>query len=517
MIYAVARQLQNQTQISSQTPIRYFGEDAKAFQWNSAITTDPIIHNKWPLIETLVIEVEEEFDTDKILNMQTHNPEVPFVFLDSELGVYLKPAYSTQNITIRFKYVAKDRNQAIKWRNEIRTKISQLRSALMHELTYSYHLPEQYIDLIREIYTLREAIGGYGDSFNKYLAEHSTSRLTTLSNQNGSTFIYAVAETQAGIVGSFDFEGFPEKPEKDGDTDNFAISFSYKFRYEKPISVVCKYPSLVHQQFLPEKYWPRPAYDLTKVFKRLTNSGESFANFQIDNINNRMMADKGLVIPPFDEFLPAFIPPFTLKVLSVLLTISVDDKRTLLNLKQLGDFNFKQEILDFMVGEAAYMPKVMGSIFYCQLYENENAMAEPILSIDSNLNVVALKDLDVRKQYRIRISLVGDLSMVNTQGLARLKASVAARTIIIDAINASLTNSGNQKALYKNQLTANDYRILGIKSPGMVGLGHSLVQYLYVMAYRMDAYTGPEVPAPDANTTATPNMPTFTNIGTGSP
>ena len=107
--------------------------------------------------------------------------------------------------------------------------------------------------------------------------------------------------------------------------------------------------------------------------------------------------------------------------------------------------------------------------------------------------------------------------MVNSQGLARLKANVAARTTIVGAINAALTNSGNQKALYKNQLSANDYRVLGLQGPGMSGLGRSLVEYMYVMAYRMDQYAPADVPTPDANTTATPNMPTFTNLGTGSP
>lgn len=483
VIYSVLRKVQDQTGISSKTLIRFFGEDAKSMQIGSTMeqTTE---HNIWPVVEALTIEVEEEFRIDSILTMQVHRPENPFVFLDSNIGIYLKPAYSTQDITIRFKYKAKDRNQAVKWRNDVRTRVAQLRTTLMHELAYSYHLPEQYIELIKEIYALRETIGGYGESFDQYLVNHSTSRLTILSNQNGSKYIYAIGERQAGIVGSFDFEGFPDKPEKEGDVDNWAVSFAYKFRYEKPISVVCKYPFLVHQQWVSEKYMPQPSYDLVQVYKQLNSSGEALAYFQTDNTNYRNMADRGVMIPSFDEFLPAYIPAFTVKVLSALLTITESDKRTLMNLKDLGDFSFRQEILDFMVGENAFMGRAMASIFYCQLYENENALDETMLSIDSNLNIVATADLDIRKQYRIRISLIADLTMVMSEGIARLKANPVAMNLIINAMNAALSNSGNQKDFYKNSLNTLDYRILGIQGPGFSGLGPSLIQYLYVVADR---------------------------------
>ena len=508
VIYSVLREVQNKTQISSKTLVRFFGEDAKGQQLGSSMesTTE---HNIWPVVEALTIEVEEEYNSDRILNMQVYGAENPFVFLDSDLGFYIKPAYSTQDITIRFKYKAKDRNQAVKWRNDIRTRMAQLRSTLMHELTYSYHMPEQYIDLVREIYTLREAIGGYGESFDQYLFNHSTSRLTTLSNQNGSKYIYAIAENQAGIVGSFDFDTAPDKPEKEGELDNWTVSFSYKFRYEKPISVVCKYPFLVHQQFVAPKYMPLPSYDLVAVYKRLSNSGRSLAYFQTDNINDRMMADKGVNIPTYDEFIPAYIAPFTLKALTVLLTISESDKRSLLNLKELGDFTFRQEILDFMVNEAPYMTKVTGSIFCCQLYENENVVEEGILSIDSNLNVVATADLDIRKQYRVRLSLVADMAMLGDAARARLKASGTVLNLLVSAMNAALGNSGNQQGMYKNQLSLGDYQMLGLKGPTASGVGNSLVQILYIVAARSDQYTAAVPDAPVANTNPIPQIPAY--------
>ena len=517
VIYSVIRQIQDATGISSKTQVRYFGEDAKAAQFNSTMTTDPVIHNLWPIVEALTIEVESDFRPEALLTMVINQPDVPFIFLDTDLGFYIKPAYSTEDVTIRFKYKARDRNQAIKWRNEIRTRVGMNRYNLMHTLTYSYHIPDTYIGLIKDVHALREAIGGYGDDFGTYFTNHTTNRLTVLSNQSGSQTLYAVSEQQAGIVGSFDFDGFPDKPQREGENDNHEISFSYKFRYEKPIEAVCRYPFLVHQQFLEEKYIPKPAYDLVRVFKLLTSSGADIASFQIDNQNDRAIADRGIIIPNFDDFLPAFIPPFTLKVLTALVTITDTDKRSLLNLRELGDFNFRSEVLAFLVGEAPFMTTVTNSVFYCQLYENENALADPSISIDSNLNVVSLTDLDIRKQYRIRLSLVGDFSMVTSQGLARLKAATAAMPTILNAINAALSNSGNQANLFKNSLSVNDYRQLGIQGPGMNGLGRSLVQYLYVQAYNQDQFTPPVPATPDANTTALPNAISFGNIGSGSP
>lgn len=194
--------------------IRFYGEDASAAQWNSTINKDPNLQNLWPVLENLSIEVEEDYDPNRLISMAVEYPENPYIFLDNDLGIHIKPVKSPTDVIVRFKYTARDRNQVVRWRNEVRTRTAKNRDINMHDVNYSYTLPYQYLDVLEHIWTLRNNIAGYGDTFEKWFYSHMTDRITRVSNLAGKNGVLAIAEKQIGIQGLFDFEGVPEKPEK---------------------------------------------------------------------------------------------------------------------------------------------------------------------------------------------------------------------------------------------------------------------------------------------------------------
>lgn len=542
IVFDIIRKVQDISGVSSKTTVRYYGEDAKAAQWNSRLTKSDDTHNLWPHVENLTIEVEEDFNTDQMWAVAAKRPDVPFIFLDKELGVYIKPVYSSQLVNIHFKYKARDRNQAIRWRNEIRTRTAMHRDINMHEITYSYHLPEQYLDILDAIYTCRSKVAGYNDTVEEWFGKCVTERITRVTNLAGTSAVLAVAERQTQIQGFFDFEGVPDKPNKEDDHEVWTIEFNYKFWYDKPINTVCHYPTVIHQQLLDKKYrFNHKAYSVQEQFKSYSSSGEDFAHFQIDNQNLRALANQGLTIPDFDQFVPNSIVPSTLRVCTVLNLITEADRRTLFNLKELGDYNLHKDILDFMEqSEYPFMGVAFQSIFVLSLYENENIQPDGCLVVDSQLNITSTYDLDLRKTYRVRLSMVGDMQRLTKAALERLKRFPAAFAKIIVALQHALKNSGSQKDLIKNGLNNLDKVLLGLndvnkglartnygeRATGLLkppekpyiysppfdksgnifidgidlgniqDMGHSLIQTLFIRAKRMSSY--PETPRGNA-------------------
>ena len=49
------------------------------------------------------------------------------IFKDTKLGVYLTPVYSKTNVTINFKYRTPSKTEAMRWRDDMRNKLSQMR------------------------------------------------------------------------------------------------------------------------------------------------------------------------------------------------------------------------------------------------------------------------------------------------------------------------------------------------------------------------------------------------------
>ena len=475
IIYDIIRRVEDLTGISSKTQIRYFGEGTQTGQqWNSSLNKDKDLNNLYPLVDNLTIEVEENYDAGRMLSIAVENRENPLVFFDPDLGIYIKPVRSPTDVVITFKYKARDRNAAVRWRNEIRTKTAKNREINMHDINYSWHLPNAYLDILSSIWTLRNNIAGYGDTFEEWFYKRMTDKITAVSDLAGNNVILAIAEKQAGIQGLYDFEGVPDKPEKDGDVGMWTVSFTYKFKYDKPINTIFNYPIVIHQQLLDEQYrFLTPAYSLQEKWKQYTASGKVFAYFQSDTQLMRALANRGLDIPSFDIFYPETVLASTLRVFTVLTNISVSDLTTLFNLADLGDFNLDSDILSFLkTSEFIYCTQTYQSIFQLNLYEDVYLQYGTILTVDSNLNVSATAPLDLRKTYHVRLSMVSDLSLLSTSAINRLKAAPVALAKIVAAIgNAS------------NGLSLTDLGLLGLPNgipPNTFGA--STVQTLFVVS-----------------------------------
>lgn len=473
IIYDIVRQVMDVTEISSDVPIKYMGEESRSLQPNSTIGSDPAednysFKNNWPFKERMEVEISEEYDVDRMLSTDTFNAGNIPIFRDDKLDILMRPIYGITNVTITFKYRAKDRNAALTWRNNIKTRTSMGRDIILHDINYSYHIPNIYIEILKEIYTLREKVAGYNETFDTYLQNNLSGRAGTVSKLDGSDFEYVVAERQARIQGWFEFSGVPDRPEKVDDGSAYICIFTYKFTYDKPINMNLLYPIVVHNQLLPKKYRTLTKADNLKTrSKTYSLSSLAFSKFEDGMEILESYGNKGLDIPAFDySFIPGSILPGSARVATVLCTISEADKRSLFNLNNLGKFNIDSDVIKYLKHDKDNITKPYKSIFNLTLYQNGNMRSNVDLLIDDDLNVVSSVDLDLRKTYRVRISLIVNIDMIPGNILAILKSynlvNISFAIKLGKAISAILKDQGGNYDINKSYLSDHDLVRLGI-------------------------------------------------------
>ena len=465
VVFSVVREILEITELSDKTPISFYDDEGKAAQAGSLITNDATKPNKWPFDERIRIEVDEDFDPNSIYTIHTKQPENIPVFKDDAIGAVIRPIYSPTKVVINFNYRARDKNQAMKWRNNIRAKVAMFRDINLHELSYHTHLQEEFIIIIKEIHRLRENVAPYGEEFDVYFAKHLSDKASIKTNLGGKSVLWGVEERQIRVQGIFDFEGAPEKGEKSDDSgDAWSINFSYKFEYQKPIMLNMTYPIVIHNQVLSKKFRPsETVYRLEDQKRSFSMSGRAYNNFESDTKVLTYKGNDGISIPEFDEFSPKMILPSTVNVMTCLVVVETNgtNPRKLLNLTQLGEVGLNPIVLDFIKQiEYPFMGKDFYSIFSLSLYRHSGLVESGSLTVDENLDVYSTFDLDLRKTYRVRLGLVTNFTYLRTQALDRIRTVPGLGDILINCIDGCIAKYANHPDIGKSEMSDVDRKLL---------------------------------------------------------
>lgn len=461
VVIDIVKQLEKITKITSDSVILFPGELNKTYQPGSGIAESNTDRTQFYDNEMIQIEVEEDFHKDSVLTTAVSRLEQLPIFCDDKIGVLIKPVYATTEISINFKFRSKSKTTIQRWRDDIRMRTSMSRDINLHEITYSYLIPGEFINILNEIHRLREAVEPYNENFDSYLGNNSSTRLTKLSNQSGTTTELGIAETQMRIVGYFDFEGFPDKPDHEDDTDTWIGVFAYKFTFEKPIACNMRYPVMIHNQILSTNFRPSPedTYDLDNHLQSYSLSINAFNYFEAQTqLNNYVNPRPSITIPNYDEFIPNDIVPGSVSIFNALCQLTATDKKTLINLKELGDVIIDSDILKFIQeSEWPFLNKVYQSILHVSIYRSMVLANESLCEVKSNLDVCSKTDLDIRVNHRIRFSIIADITLINPTALNRLKKYPKALVKIIQSVNEGLRNNPGFKDLgNKNYIGRDD-------------------------------------------------------------
>lgn len=438
VIMEVVRDILRHTGLEPETNILFPGNSEVAYQPDTTISSknENREKNKFSHGKRVFIEVDEDYNEEGAIAAAVMKPENRFIYYDELIGSYIKPVYSSMETNITFKYRAKDRVEALRWRDHVRTKISLGRRDLIHHPSYYYVIPDSVFIMLKEIHRLRENVEGYGDTFREYVDNHFTTRKTIAVTQAGTEPIDVISETQRRVIGRFDFTTKPERMERSGTGDAWIISFSYRLFYEKPISLVMLYPLVVHNQLLNSKFRPDKPTDRDEFHELShTMSTSGFRYFEPDYMIDKWKYTRGIAIPDFDDFIPSQILPSTVRVLTGLVLIE-DNTNVLMNFNELGDWKLEEDIKRFLASESPWLTKRFESIFHVSLYRNHDLVDTTLnkISVDTDLNVLLNGPVSLRDYHHIRLSLLTDLDLLTDDAKDRLRQDSCVLLKILQAI-----------------------------------------------------------------------------------
>jgi hypothetical protein len=433
VVFDITRQLMKITNITPDNVQIYYPGDVEHIPQQGSAIGQADEPNLLQSNERIAIEVQEEYDPERLLSTAIHRPEHLPIFRDDRIETMIRPTYSPQIVTISYRYRAQDETQAIRWRDDIRGRVAMMRDQNVHSLAYHYLIPEEFLVVLQELHRMRETVAGYGEDYDTYFKSNATTRASILTTLVGTKPAWGISETQARVMGWFDFDGTPEKGSKDDDSETWTISFDYKFMFDKPIGCAMAYPVMVHNQIVGTKYREvEPSDHLGR--KKLSYSHSAACFSQFEQGFPPVGYNQGYQIPAFDEFIPSSVPVGTLRVFTGLTQVDEANPYDLLSLKDLGNYVIHPELLVFLKEEISYLTRPYQSPFVLSFYEGVYLQKPNAIWIDEELKIYSNKLLSLRQYYHVRLSLVEDFSLLQPRALERLRENGNILILILKAI-----------------------------------------------------------------------------------
>jgi hypothetical protein len=322
VITGVVKQILEYTELKEDDVQVFFpGTENKTFQPGSSINKEGVPNQlKGAFYNQVAIEVDEQYEHDRILATAVFHPENLFIFRDDHLETSIKPVYSSCEVTINIRFRALDKVTAIRWRDQMRSRISRGRITHLHTLVYSYFIPGAYMEILKEIHRLRENVAGYGQDWDTYFKQTVSPKATIQTDMAGKNQAWSMAESQMRVIGYFDYDGAPEQGGREDGGETWTINLAYKFKYDKPVGAVMMYPLVIHNQLLDQRFRPKHGpYEVIDQERAYAWSTGALSRFEMGNRVKRYQDDDGVCIPSFDEWYPSQgqIPNPTARIASV--------------------------------------------------------------------------------------------------------------------------------------------------------------------------------------------------------
>lgn len=423
VVLDIVRQVKEITGIPEETREIFLGDAKSGLQAGSTVNSDILDNTNIAAYKQITLEVTETYNENNLGTVAIAQPEQNPIFVDNYLGVLLKPVYAPKVFEITVRYRSSSKTESKAWRDNIYMHVNHLRDVNLHDATYHYSVPKPFMVLLQEIHRLRENVEGYGDTFDDYFFSNSTIMNTEITTLTGDKTSFAVAENQIRIQGLFSFTDAPEKEQMSGDANMWMSEFTYKVTIDIPVGMHMQYPIMVHNQLLDEKYIPKPAEDDTKHDKIFSKSFKAMHRFEVPYVTDGNSPYAPVVkVPEYDDWLPDNAIIGSQPIISCLCELLPDDKKLLLNLRELGDYAIDEEILEYFQNvEYRYLTLPYKSLFHVSLYRNKFLTTDRSTLVDSRLNFRSTQDLELRRNYRVVFSMLTDISSVDPAALKRMR------------------------------------------------------------------------------------------------
>jgi len=357
--------------------------------------------------------VKETYTEDGIMTSVVYRPGHKALFIDSAIGLYIKPVYGTTmlefDITINFR----NRSDLMALRRRLRLSGGLPQAHVKHAVRYNYGLPDTVALFLHTTWTLRENMGGYGETLQEYLDNHFIQGRITRSSMDGKTNRLAIDEIQTGIFGLYGDEVYYNEVEA---SDNvFQMTLTYKVQYEQILGLTMQYPKVIHNQPIPAYYdeWWQP--------KEVVSSMPSMpVGYPLPKTMPLILGQTpeggGIRIDPTDEWFPTNVPYNTRSILFTPLYIEPGNENALFHIDDFTDAELPPIVKFYLETFPTQITELgSGLPYYIQAFRVNEIEEEITLSISDTGHVTSVIPMDVRRRNYLRVSMMVDLSSISME------------------------------------------------------------------------------------------------------
>lgn len=417
----VLRDLMSRTGVPKEATVRYTGiGDLPTPQPGSTLNSSSL-DARFSSSTRFAMEVIEEFWAEAPHYQPNLRPEHQVVFKDHATEVYIKPVYQPTEVTITVQGRFIDKTSAIRWRDDLKKMIAAGRVENIHEISYHFPIPREYIVILNKLYEMREAVDGYGDTLGDWLKASFDDRMTVITNLAGRHPTISIAEHQTGIVGWFEFASEPPIPEKENDIGPYTVSFDYKFIYEKCVACAMQYPLVIHNQLVPPNF-----RDDKRVFHPEQRPNYKSLSRSLTDHYTQVYPEAydgyvGIPIPHYDDWLPDYRQPGLTDLMRIMLGVDPSDRFALMDLNQLGNHEIQADAIEYISEYPQGVLQKGESIFQAILYRRRTPQKQDMMTIDENLVLRSTVELSLRENYHMLIGLSYELQALTQAARERLR------------------------------------------------------------------------------------------------
>lgn len=380
-------------------------------------------------MEWCYIEASEESEPDNELIITPSRPDMKPIYLDPEIDAKITPIYHTRKVNIEFKYYTLSKSDAFSKVNYIKSMTSNDSHTWLHDLEYYYNLGHFTFELMAEIYNLKNKRLDTALRFEEYLGKYFDDRLdlTLTDDGNLSKSNLIIKEAQLEVVGYIESDTYNIEAEYEDDKDQWSVSLTYTFSYDKPICLIVTYPLLVFNTLIDNKF--RRVKRIHTKRPNTRRPGRIEPVHQIvtrDDILKPRLRDDFLMIPEVDKPILPLTTDLVTRMFCVLNCVDENDNTLLFNIKDIAHIKFKDNVLNYILKyEREYIGDLLHSMFYFELFSNnEKAYGYKIL-LDKDGTLRTNKPMDLKNTYRVMFNVVNNLSSLDHLASKRLKKYLA--------------------------------------------------------------------------------------------
>lgn len=442
-IMSVVQDLKEYTYMGDDVKILFPNDGAVVPTQGSAIT-DMSRRPTYLTKKVLHVEVEEDTDPESMLNVHIHSKNNVPIFGDIDVELLMTPIYFRHNVTLTIDFRSDSRSEVVNWRNGLKTRLAAgAQFGLLHTLQFSFHIPNAYFELLKHIHEIKERNYPTNESFVDYFKRNSIDRVTTIHDPHGAFKNIVIQESQSRVQGVYEISEVPEKPERSAESGTYVSRLTYKFHYMKPEYMFIRYPVSAFNELIDEKYVKHHNLD-KNYFTRPQSGNKHVTDYRFFEYQEQIgTGDEtiGFVRYPYydDKKLKETFNGY--KSYASFLVSIADDKKNLLNLKQLGDLAMNEHILEFIKDvEWQYIGKPYESVLSIYLHKNDDMISYSDIEVTPSLDINSVRELDIRDEHRVVFDIIWDWTLLPRAAIDRLLGYPKAFEWVLRAINRAILN-----------------------------------------------------------------------------